>query len=375
MLDSGREYPDIQFVDTDTEALTASLIAAYQSFTGQTLYPADPARLFLLWIADIIIQERVLIDQSAKQNIPRYAEGIYLDAVAEFFKDTRRLSPTAAITTLEFTLSAAQAGAQTVPKGTRVTVDGNITFATSDNLTIAAGNISGDVSAECLTIGAAGNGFVAGQINQIVDVFPYYSKVENITTSAGGTDWETDEAFYIRMRENMEAFSTAGPIGAYIYYARTANQSITDVSANSPSPGVVDIRVLSNGALPPEEIIQLVSDTLNDETIRPLTDLVQVSAPDTVSFDINIEYWISTPNAASAVVIQAAANAAVDNYIAWQTSKMGRDINPSRLEYEIMKAGVKRVVITNPTFTAIANDTVAVLANAPTVTYGGIENE
>ena len=61
-----REYPDIHFVDTDTETLVTALITSYEKFTGRTLYPADPARLFILWVADIIIQERVNIDFSAR---------------------------------------------------------------------------------------------------------------------------------------------------------------------------------------------------------------------------------------------------------------------------------------------------------------------
>ena len=69
-------------METDTETIANALIRGYETFTGRTLYPADPARLFILWVADIIVQERVNIDFSAKQNVPRYAEGEYLDSLA-----------------------------------------------------------------------------------------------------------------------------------------------------------------------------------------------------------------------------------------------------------------------------------------------------
>ena len=75
------KYPEIKFVDTDTETLVNKLITSYEKITGRTLYPADPARLFILWIADVIIQEREIINESAKQNVPRYAEGEYLDSL------------------------------------------------------------------------------------------------------------------------------------------------------------------------------------------------------------------------------------------------------------------------------------------------------
>ena len=137
-----------------------ALIQGYEKIAGRTLYPADPARLFILWVADIIVQERVNIDFSAKQNIPRYAEGEYLDSLAELFKGAERLEPEKARTTLQYTLSVPLEVATTVPAGTRATPDGEIVFATLEDLTIPAGQRTGNVEAECQTEGENGNGFV-----------------------------------------------------------------------------------------------------------------------------------------------------------------------------------------------------------------------
>lgn len=38
------ELPEVEFVDTDTEALVNKLIAGYEEITGRTLYPADPCK-------------------------------------------------------------------------------------------------------------------------------------------------------------------------------------------------------------------------------------------------------------------------------------------------------------------------------------------
>ena len=91
MTDNVRNYPDIHFVDTDTETLVNELIRSYEEYSGRTLYPADPMRLVILWMASAMIQERVNLDFSARQNVPRYAEGEFLDSLAEIFKDTYRL--------------------------------------------------------------------------------------------------------------------------------------------------------------------------------------------------------------------------------------------------------------------------------------------
>lgn len=129
--------------------------------------------------------------------------------------------------------------ATTIPAGTRATPDGEIVFATLEDLTIPAGQRTGSVEAECQIEGENGNGFVPGQINQPIDVFPYYESVENITESAGGADRESDAAFYERMRESVETYSTAGPLGGYEYFAKSASALIADVKATSPEPGEV----------------------------------------------------------------------------------------------------------------------------------------
>ena len=370
-----REYPDIHFVDTDTNTVVNALIQSYEAFTGRTLYPADPARLFILWVADIIIQERVNIDFSARQNVPRYAEGEYLDSLAELFKDAYRLEPEKAKTTLRFTLSIPLEVATIVPAGTRVTVDGEIIFQTVQALTIPAGDLFGDVEAECQTAGEIGNGFVPGQITQLIDIFPYFGSVENVSESDGGADEESDAAFYERMRESVETFSTAGPLGAYEYYAKSASALIVDVKATSPEPGEVDVRVLlSGGQLPGEEILKEVLDILNADKVRPLTDHVTVAAPETVPYDIDFTYWTQEGGAVSDEKGAENIAAAVRTFKEWQGAKMGRDVNPSYLISLLMQAGAKRVKVRSPVDTVVPDNAVAVIGETAVVN-GGAENE
>lgn len=370
-----REYPDIHFVDTDTNTVVNALIQSYEAFTGRTLYPADPARLFILWVADIIIQERVNIDFSARQNVPRYAEGEYLDSLAELFKDAYRLEPEKAKTTLRFTLSVPLEVSTIVPAGTRVTVDGEIIFQTLQALTIPAGDLFGDVEAECQTAGEIGNGFVPGQITQLIDIFPYFGSVENVSESDGGADEESDAAFYERMRESVETFSTAGPLGAYEYYAKSASALIVDVKATSPEPGEVDVRVLlSGGQLPGEEILKEVLDILNADKVRPLTDHVTVAAPETVPYDIDFTYWTQEGGAVSDDKVAENIAEAVKTFKEWQGAKMGRDVNPSYLISLLMQAGAKRVKVRSPVDTVVPDNAVAVIGETAVVN-GGAENE
>ena len=375
MTENVRQYPNISFVDTDTETLVNALIRSYERFTGRTLYPADPARLFILWIADIIIQERVNIDFSAKQNLPRYAEGEYLDSLAELFKDVYRLEPEAARTKIKFTLSMERETATVIPAGTRLSAGEEIVFETAEPLIIPAGSLTGEVAAVCQTTGEIGNGFIPGQITKLVDIFPYFQKAENTTESAGGADWESDAAFYARIRESMETFSTAGPLGGYEYHAKSASALIVDVKATSPEPGEVDVRVLlAGGELPGEETLKAVSGVLNADKVRPLTDHVTVKAPETVTYNIDVTYYTQTGGALGPEAVAQNVTAAVAEYKRWQAAKMGRDVNPSYLVSLLMQTGAKRVEVRSPAFATVADNAVAVIGTTAVVN-GGAESE
>lgn len=368
--------PEVEFVNTDTEALVNKLIAGYEEITGQTLYQADPVRAFILWLASVIVQERVGINESAKQNLPRYAEGENLDSLSEIFHNTYRLEPTAAGTTLGFYITTTLTEDYIITDELEVTVDGYINFMTTGYLIFKAGENYAEVSAVCTQAGTAGNGFTPGQVNKLVsDEFLYFKEVSNVTETAGGSEEESDTALYNRMRESEESRTTAGPRGSYAYHAKSVSSQISDVSAESPTPGVADIRImLYGGELPDKELIDRVQAYLSADDIRPMTDKVIVAAPTTVEFDIEATYYIATDKAASTKEIKQAVELAVENYILWQTSKMGRDINPSYFNAMLMESGIKRVEITAPAFTEIPKGSVAVV-KACNMTFGGAEDE
>lgn len=376
-----REYPDIEFVETDTETIENSLIALwelmYEKMTGKKkkVYPASPERLYIAYTAAIIVQQRIIINETAKKNVPRYANGKYLDSLGELFKDTFRLPEAKANAVFRFYISEPQKQSVIVPQGTRINFDGEIVFATTEELEIKAGEEYGDILGECLTPGIVGNNIAAGQIKEIVDTYDFFWKVENITRTAGGADKESDQSYYERLRESMEGFSTAGPVGGYIYHVKSVSTAITDVTATSPEPGLVDIRVLLNGGeMPTEATMQEIQDALNASTVRPLTDRVIVSKPEEVPFSVDVTIYLPRYSQTSSTIIERDARNAVAAYIKWQTEKMGRDINPSRLHNFLMEAGLKRAEIRKPDFAVVPETSVARLTGE-TVLNGGTEDE
>ena len=364
---------DIVFVDADADEVESYVIGRYEAITGRTLAKGDPVRLFLLTITALIVLLLNKINETGKQNLLRYATGDNLDHLGGLV-GVERIPAKAAVTTMRVKLSAQLQTATIIPAGTRFTAGDNVFFALDAPLVIEAGTTIADGSATCLTKGELGNGYVVGQLKTLVDPVPYVDSVVNITTSEGGAEVQDDGSYREDIRLAPEHFSTAGPDGAYVYHAKRASSKISDVTVWSPEAGKVEVRpLLAGGELPGEEMLQQVKATLNDKTVRPLTDNISVLAPEQVSYSINLTYYIASDNKAQATAIQNAVNAAVDDYVLWQKSKLGRDINPSELIVRVMAAGAKRVAVTAPAFTATTDMQVAI-CSGKSVTLGGIED-
>lgn len=180
-----RNFPDIEFVNADTNAILEELIADFERIAERKLYPADPIRVVLSYLAQVIAHERVIMNEAARQNVPRFAEGVYLDSLGEIFGNVFRMQAVPAHTDLEFSISEPQEDAVIIPKGTRVSADG-INFATDEETLIKAGELTVQVAATCEVPGTIGNGFAIEQITTCVDIFPYFEAVRNITESGGG---------------------------------------------------------------------------------------------------------------------------------------------------------------------------------------------
>jgi len=371
-----------QFIPTDPDQIVEWMTAKYEELTGVTVQPGSPERLFVQWAASVVVQERALANYAANQNLPSRAEGKNLDALAELFYTKERPGAKAATCTMRFTISEALTFAVLIPGGTRVTDASNtLVWETVEDTYVKAGDTYADVKIRCQTKGTAGNGFVAGQINTIVDLFAYYQSCANLNGSDGGGDTATDEQFYELLRLSMDAYSTAGAKGSYIYWAMQVDTKIADVIAASPTPGVVKLYVLMDGGeLANEEVKGEVLAACNADEVRPLTDQVFVEDAEVVPYDISFTYYLQTGRTKSAAEVAAAVNEAVEQYKAWQHAKLGRDINPDELREYLYHTGVKRIDLVSPAFTALRdgkNKTVPQVARLGTVTItnGGYVDE
>ena len=366
---------DIDFAEKDPDTITKEIISLYEQSSGRTLARADPVRLFIDAIILAIVQQRNVIDRSAKQNLLAYAEGEYLDHLGALL-GVRRLEASHAVTTMRFTLGHFYSYNVVFPAGTRISA-GSLIFATTESLTVPAGTLSGTVQAQCTSAGVTGNGLVPGQVKTLVTVPNVDVKAENITETNGGTDVESDEAFRERIQLAPESFSVAGPVKAYEYFARSANPDIIGVAVAGPpdtQPGNVNIYpLMTGGTLPSDEVLGQVLQACNASDVRPDTDYVHVMKPVVVNYVLDVSYWIDESKSSGAMLIRNDCVDAIEEWEVWQRSALGRDINPSELVKRIMNAGAKRVVVNSPSFTVLKAWEVGVCSSR-SVNYQGLED-
>ncbi len=456
---------DYMFVETDSNKVLAQLISKYEEITNHTLKAGEPDRLFLAWVTDIIIKERVNQNYTGNQNIPSRAEGVYLDALGKWLFNLDRKGAQAAKCTVRFTITEARENSIAIPVGTRVSeASQNIVWETTEDALIPIGETYADVMVQCQTKGIIGNGYTEGQINTLIDVdnILYFESCSNITVSDGGAEEQTDEEYFNSMRMAADSYSTAGAEGSYIYWAKSVSSEIADVKPVCPnvmrsetptiysdtegnqfafiggdqidiktlkvytedfsvllSPeadytvsyinGLITIALTANtavatptkigvtvlqrragyvyiyalmndGTIATETIKEAINSACSAESVRPMTDCVKIEDPETIEYNIDLTYYISEETKLSLTDIETAVENAVNEYVSWQCSKLGRDINPDELRLRLMQAGIKRMSIREPIFTSLrsgANNDVPQIAKLVnmSVTNGGYEDE
>jgi phage-related baseplate assembly protein len=269
-----------------------------------------------------------------------------------------------ATTSLQFTLANPLSIPYTIAAGTQVgSTDGNAMFATSSALTIPAGSTSGSVNAIATVSGAGANGYLAGQISVLINPSSLLSGATNTIITSGGSAPETDDHLRTRIQAAPNQFSSAGPAGAYRYFALSVDPSIVDVQAVSPSPGTVNVYVLTGPitmqpAAAPNYIgiaspalLSEVQTAMSSDTIRPLTDTVVTSAASEVDYQISAVvtlYSDADPNQ-----VMTAAAAAVQQLAIEIASKIQRDIVPSQFIAALSLPGVYEVTLSAPAYTQL----------------------
>jgi len=356
------QLPEPNFIERDADKITNEWISLYEEKTGKTLQPAQVERILI----DVGVYRenllRIKIQEVAKSNLLSYAPIEVLEHLGELV-GVNKLAGKFAQTVLKFGTSEILTSDVIIPKGTEVeTEDGNFTFVTDEDCVINAGSLDVEVSATCNKRGIGANDYKIGKINNLLTPLNYVDTVYNTKISYGGAEDETAESLRERIRLAPESYSNAGSKGAYRFHTLSAHQSVTDVEVLSSEAGVVDIYPLTETGNPTEEMIQVISDYLSSEKVRPLTDKVIVHSPEKVNFSIiaTITPYLD----ADLTSIQTLINDRLNEYKTELSSKLGKDIVPTQI-IAILNSiyGVYKVELLSPAYQKLSNSQWANLEN------------
>lgn len=126
------------------------------------------------------------------------------------------------------------------------------------------------------------------------------------------------------------------------------------------------VPICAGGELPDEDILADVLAACSADDVKPLTDKVQVQAPDVELYDIELTYYTTKANESEVVQNVEGSDGAINRYIYWQGSTLDQDINPDELrklilcpQWEEGLTGATRVQITKPEYKELPSTTVA----------------
>lgn len=181
---------------------------------------------------------------------------------------------------------------------------------------------------------------------------------------------ERDEDLRRRMLLAFEGLSAAGPVGAYKFHALGANSDVADASVQSPAPGEVLVTVLSRAGdgSAAAELLEAVSQAVNAEDVRPLTDQVTVQGAVILPYAINATLTVY-PGPDSELVRQTAEDTAAA--YAEEQHQLGRDVTLSGIFAALHQPGVQNVALASPAADIVADDSQATYCTGISVTVGG----
>lgn len=375
----GEGLPDIPGLAADPEAVLGEMLAQYEkAYFEQTgavvsLSSGSPIRI---WLYTIALQQYLLenlVKYYASQNYLAYGVGESLDHISATRGGPKRAAAAPAVVTMRFFFSVVLKQVLSIPAGTRVTPNGSIYFSLNTPCIVPEGTSTWEHVFLCQTDGELGNNFLPGQISTLVDPLPFVQEVVNIDTSQGGTDIQGDDQYAELIYISPEGYAVAGPELAYEYLAKSFSTAIVDVRAYQSAPGEVTVvPLLQGGTLPEEAFLAELLKFMSAKDRRPLTDLVHTTAPTAVAYQIDFT-WFLESSSGNQQEVQERIAAAVDDYILWQKTRMGRDVNPQELIRRILEAGAKRLEIVFPAYIKVESHSIA-LSGFPIIRFGGIED-
>lgn len=194
-----------------------------------------------------------------------------------------------------------------------------------------------------------------------------------IEDATGALVAEDDARLRRRVQLAPEAFSVAGPAGAYIYHALSAAPWARDATAIMTQPGRVRVTILREGADPIPNLAEreAVRLSLIENDVRPLTDMVEVLGPEVRRTEITATLTLYPGPDGS--VVREHALAAVSEWV--EANRMlGMNLRRSALFSKLHQEGVHSVELASPAEGIVLGPTEVYTIDAITVTVAALRD-
>lgn len=183
---------------------------------------------------------------------------------------------------------------------------------------------------------------------------------------------ESDDDFRQRLALKPESYSVAGPRDAFLFHALSASGQIKSASVTSPVGGTTEVFILSRtgDGVPDQALLDAVSTALNDESVRPLSEEVTVSAGSAVNYTLNVALTLF-PGPSGELVLQA-VNDRLSSF-ADKHHLLDADVMLSAIHAAAHVDGVKKVEIVSPVADIVCTAGQAPYCTGITVSIAGVE--
>ena len=279
------------------------------------------------------------MNNRVKAQLLYFAKGVDLDHIAATRFGVVRLEGTKPYTEFTFSLSTTLTYSVTLPKGLQLSDGKGVFSKLLEDVVIASGEttVKGVVELQLY----AETSDVKTEI--IITPLPYVVTATQSGAFANGAYAEDDERFRERVWLSRERKSTAGSVLMYEYYAKTADARVSDVKVISNSAGVVEVYLLSTDGAVDSVMIDRVSLALNEESVRPLTDSVVVSAANVISAKIEANIVLYD------LTYEADVRMLIENRIKENTLIFGKTLTLPKIYGLLESAMVRDIALVNPT--------------------------
>lgn len=178
-----------------------------------------------------------------------------------------------------------------------------------------------------------------------------YAKGEDLDNLAAfydveRVDGESDDAFRNKILARIKAWSPAGSRDHYKYHALQADPRVKDARADSPSPGLVRIALLSteDDGLASEDLLKTVNEVIQSDSVRVLTDTVEVVPCTITDVAVKAKVWLYPETLES---ILETAQTQLETAFNTQKS-LGWDVTKSWLNAHLYVEGIQNIELESP---------------------------